>query len=65
MQLMRPKSNILKRQARGKKSADERREISKQITEVRKALRKLDEEMCRTMFPNGRCYARRNDTASR
>ena len=44
---------FLKRQARGKKSADERREISKQITEVRKALRKLDEEMCEPCFLTG------------
>ena len=44
---------FLKRQARGKKSADERREISKQISEVRKALRKLDEEMCEPCFLTG------------
>ena len=40
----------LKRQARGRKSADERREIAAQISEVRKALRKLDEEMCEPCF---------------
>ncbi len=43
----------LKRQARGKKSADERREISKRITEVRKALRKLEEELCEPCFLTG------------
>jgi hypothetical protein len=43
----------LKRQARGKKSADERRQISKQISEVRKALRKLDEELAEPCFLTG------------
>jgi hypothetical protein len=43
----------LKRQARQKKCADERREISKQISEVRKALRKLEEEMCEPCFLTG------------
>jgi replicative DNA helicase len=43
----------LKRQARGKKSADERREISKQISEVRKALQKLDKELAEPCFLTG------------
>jgi hypothetical protein len=43
----------LKRQARGKKSSDERKEIAARITEVRKRMRKLEEELSEPCFLTG------------
>jgi hypothetical protein len=45
--------DYLKRQARNKKSADERREISKLISEVKKAIGKIDEDLVEPCFLTG------------